>query len=271
MADISSIAVLNPTQLCHKVADAMEAKAKRPASKAFLLSILAGIFIGLGFMFCAIANVAGAGKIVGAFLFSLGLMLVVILGADLFTSTTLTLIPRFCHKISWSQMFSNWILVYLGNFVGSLLLVAIIVASGNPFSGGGATALFYINTTAAKLSHTFFEALLLGIMCNFMVCLAVWMAFAGHTLLDKMFAVAFPVAMFVACGFEHSVANMFMLPMGLICNHMISAQIPDGLLTWGNILTKNLIPVTIGNIIGGGIFVGLSQWYLYLKGQETEK
>lgn len=274
MSDSPSFEALNPYQMVDKAAAAMEGKALKPAGKAFLLAIMAGVFIGLGFVYCSIANVTGAGKIVGGLVFSLGLMLVVVLGGDLFTSTTMTLIPRASGKITWGQMFSNWGVVYAGNFVGSIFLVAIILLSGHPWESSGSVAVFYINTTEHKLTHTFIEALFLGAMCNLMVCLGVWMSYAGRSLFDKMIACLFPVGLFISCGFEHSVANMFMIPMGILCSGMmppeVAAKLADpahiaSVLTWPNFILKNLIPVTLGNILGGGVFVGLFHWFVYLR------
>ena len=274
MADSSSFEALNPYQMCDKAAAVMAGKAIKPAGKAFLLAVMAGVFIGLGFVYCAIANASGAGKIVGGLVFSLGLMLVIVLGADLFTSTTMTLIPRASRRITWGQMFANWGVVYAGNFVGSLILVALILLSGHPLENGGSIALVYINTTEHKLTHTFIEALFLGVMCNLIVCLGVWMSYAGRSLFDKMIACLFPVGLFIACGFEHSVANMFMIPIGILCSHMmppeVAAKLADpahiaSVLHWQNFIFKNLIPVTLGNILGGGVFVGLFHWLIYLR------
>ena len=263
---------LNAAQLYEKALSVMEEKAIKNQRKVFLAAVMAGVFIGLGFVYCAMANVAGAGKIVGGLVFSLGLMLVVVCGGDLFTSSTLTLIPRAHGSVTWRQVFVNWSVVYAGNFVGSILLVTIVLLSGHPWESGGNVALFYINTTAHKLDHTFVEAVFLGILCNLMVCLGVWMSYAGRSLLDKMAACLLPVGLFIACGFEHSVANMFMIPMGIICGQIMPPEVaaklasPHALtseLTWWNFLIKNLIPVTLGNIIGGGILVGLYQWNLH--------
>lgn len=273
-------AFMSPYQMSCRAEAIMEAKAKQKHSRAFLLAIMAGVFIGLGFVYCAIANVSGAGKIVGGLVFSLGLLLVIVLGADLFTSTTLTLIVRASRKISWSQMFTNWAVVYAGNFIGAIFLVALILLSGHPWENDGQVALFCIKATQIKLSHSFVEAVFLGAMCNLMVCLGVWMSYAGQTLMDKMAACLFPVGLFIACGFEHSVANMYMIPMGILCNQMLpdvlgihlagSPQI-NTLFTWGNFFFKNLLPVTLGNILGGGIFVGMYHWYIYLRpGQEPQ-
>lgn len=277
MSQIQSSDALNPSRICDMAAAIMEDKAKRPHKTAFLLAIMAGLCIGLGFVYCAVANVTEAGKIVGGLVFSLGLMLVIILGADLFTSTTLTLIPRACGRITWKEMLVNWGVVYAGNFVGAITLVVIILLSGHPWDYGGKVGLFYITTTEHKLSYTFIEAVFLGIMCNLMVCLGVWMSYAGRSVVDKMAACLFPVGLFISCGFEHSIANMFMIPIGIVCSQTIPTQFISQLtdfaqiqatLTWGNFLLKNLLPVTIGNIIGGGVMVGLFHWLVYLKDKD---
>lgn len=277
MSEAQAFDALNPHQICNKAAAIMESKAKKPHKQAFLLAIMAGLFIGLGFVYCVVANVTGAGKIVGGLVFSLGLMLVIILGADLFTSTTLTLIPRASGRISWGEMLTNWGVVYVGNFVGAIVLVFIILLSGHPWENGGKVGLSYIAITEHKLSFTFVQAVFLGLMCNLMVCLGVWMSYAGRSILDKMAACLFPVGLFISCGFEHSIANMFMIPIGILCSQTIPsqlvAQVTDiahiqATLTWGNFLLKNLLPVTIGNIIGGGVMVGLFHWLVYLKDKD---
>lgn len=265
---------MTPPQMAHRAAAVMHAKATQRHSRTFLLAIMAGLFIGLGFVYCTIANVTGAGKIVGGLVFSLGLTLVIVLGADLFTSTTLTLMVRASRKISWGQLFSNWAVVYVGNFIGAMLLVALILLSGHPWANGGQVALFCIQLTQLKLSHTFVEAVFLGAMCNLMVCLGVWMSYAGRSFVDKMAACLFPVGLFIACGFEHSVANMYMIPLGILCNDLLPPALaaaltqPEqiaALFTWQNFLLVNLLPVTLGNILGGGIFVGMYHWYIYLR------
>jgi formate transporter len=271
---LPSFDALDPFQICYKAETAMEGKAKKAVSSAFLLAIMAGLFIGLGFIYCSVANVAGAGKIVGGLVFSVGLMLVVIFGADLFTGSAMTLVARASGKITWGQLLYNWVVVYFGNLIGALLLVALVHFSGHAWQSGGAIAVFYINTTAHKLSYTFVEALFLGILCNLMVCLAVWMSLGGRSVLDKMLVCLFPVGLFIASGFEHSIANMFMLPSGVIASQIAPPEVLAKLadpkhiaetLTWSNVIFKNLIPVTIGNIIGGGVLVGLFNWLIYLR------
>ena len=274
MSETFSFDVLNPQQMCHKAAAVMESKAKTPHSRAFGLAVMAGVFIGLGFIYCGIANVSGAGKIVGGFVFSLGLTLCVVVGGDLFTSTTMTIIPRCGGQITWGRMFANWGVVYTGNFLGSILLVAIILLSGHPWDYEGGIGIWYLTVTAHKLSYTFVNALFLGVMCNLMVCLGVWMSFSGRSFTDKMLACLFPVGLFIACGFEHSIANMYMIPMGILCSQTIpadiAAKVPNlqemrEVMTWSNFVLKNLLPVTLGNIIGGGIMVGWFHWFMYLR------
>ncbi len=260
--------------VAEKALDIMTAKVNKPHYKAFLLSIMAGVFIGLGFVYCIIANVEGAGKIVGGLVFSLGLLLTIILGADLFTSTTMTVISVASKKVTLGQMLANWGVVYFGNFIGALILVGLIIMSGHPFDYGGKIGLYYISVANHKLEHTFIKAIGLGIMCNIMVCLAVWMSFSASNLTDKMIAVLFPVGLFISAGFEHSVANMFMIPAAIytlmlstpeMIHSLIDVEILQKSLTWSNFFIKNLLPVTVGNILGGSIFIALYQWLIYLK------
>ena len=271
---------LDPRQMALKAESSMTAKAKKQHSKAFLLAVLAGVCIGLGFVYCAIANVTGAGKIVGGLVFSLGLMLVVILGADLFTSTTMTLIAKASKKITWNELFANWGVVYVGNFIGSMILVGIIYMSGHCQDNNWLVGTWYLTTTEHKLTHTFTEAVGLGILCNIMVCLGVWMSYAGRSVVDKLLVCLFPVGLFIACGFEHSIANMFMIPSGLFLSYVAppevlaklhSPELVGEIFTWGNFVIKNLIPVTIGNIIGGGLMIGLFHWLIYLRPDAREE
>lgn len=260
--------------VAEKALDIMMMKANRAHHKVLLYAMMAGVFIGLGFIYCVIANVQGAGKIVGGLVFSLGLLLTLVLGADLFTSSTMTVMAVASKKITLQKMFTNWGLVYSGNFIGALVLVGLIIMSGHPFDNGGQIGLYYISTAEHKLAHTFIEAVGLGILCNIMVCLAVWMSLSAHSLTDKMIAVLFPVGLFIAAGFEHSVANMFMVPAGIyslmlatpeMLNNIIDVEILRTTLTWQNFFIHNLIPVTLGNIIGGSFFIAIYQWLIHIK------
>lgn len=274
MSDSASFDAFTPRQMCERALTIMEANAVRPAREAFPLAILAGVLIGMGFVYCALVNVVGGGRVLGGLVFSIGLQMVVALGAALFTATSMTLIPRAEGRVTWGQVLSNWAVVYAGNFLGCLLLVGIVLLSGHPWENGGAIARFCIDTTAHKLSHTFVEAVFLGVLCNMMVCLGVWMSYGGRSLFDRIVVCIMPVGLFIACGFEHSIANMYMLPLGILCSRLappeLLAQLPDpahvaATLTWPNFLLRNLLPVTLGNILGGGVLVGLSHWYIHLR------
>lgn len=261
--------------------DAGVYKATKHPLKTFYLAITAGVFISIAFVFYITATTGTAGvpfglaKLVGGICFSLGLMLVVLSGADLFTSTVLIVIAKASGRISWGQLGANWLNVYLGNLVGALFFVALIWFSGEYMVANGQWGLNVLQTADHKLHHTFIEAVCLGIQANLMVCLAVWMSYSGRTLTDKMLAMVLPVGMFVASGFEHSIANMFMIPMGIVVKHFTTPEfwqavgaVPEQFahLTVSNFIIDNLIPVTIGNIIGGGLLVGLTYWVIYLRG-----
>lgn len=260
-----------------------EHKANRPSWQALLMAVNAGAFIALAFMFYTTALADGHGKLVGGLCFSLGLMLCVILSGELFTSSTLTLVARASGLTTWRQLLKNWGIVYSGNLIGGLIIVALVMLARQYDAFHGHWGQVVLDTSLHKISHFregeswirgFLEAMTMGIFCNIMVCLAVWVGFAGKTLTDKMLAMIFPVGMFVASGFEHSIANMFMIPAGISIVNFAEPEFwsSTGLdithyesLTVMNFVVKNLIPVTIGNIIGGGIFIGLWNWYLNVK------
>ena len=202
----------------------------------------------------------------------------VVCGADLFTSTVLTVMAKASGLISWGQLLLNWVVVYLGNLVGALFFVALIWFAGQHMNSNGLWGLNVLQTADHKMHHTFIEAVCLGTLCNLMVCLAVWMSYSGHTLTDKIMAMLLPIGMFVASGFEHSIANMFLIPLAIIIRdfapdtfwtavHSSADNFPA--LTVSNFITANLIPVTIGNIIGGGLLVGLTYWIIYLRNQNN--
>lgn len=273
--------LLLPPAMAKVAEDAGVYKATKHPLTTFYLAITAGMFISIAFVFYITATTGtstipfGIAKLVGGTCFSLGLILCVVCGADLFTSTVLIVVAKASGRITWGQLARNWVNVYVGNLVGALLFVLLIWLSGMYMTANGAWGLNVLQTADHKMHHTFIEAVCLGILANLMVCLAVWMSYSGRSLMDKMFAMILPVAMFVACGFEHSIANMFMIPMGIVVRHFASPEFwtavgssPDSFshLTVLNFLTDNLIPVTLGNIIGGGLLVGLTYWVIYLRG-----
>lgn len=270
-----------PPAMAKIAEDAGVYKATKQPLTTFYLAITAGVFISIAFVFYITATTGtstipfGIAKLIGGTCFSLGLILCVICGADLFTSTVLIVVAKASGRITWCQLLRNWANVYIGNLVGALLFVLLIWLSGMYMTANGAWGLNVLQTADHKMHHTFVEAVCLGILANLMVCLAVWMSYSGRSLMDKMFAMILPVAMFVASGFEHSIANMFMIPMAIVVRDFASPEFwtavgssPESFshLTVLNFITDNLIPVTIGNIIGGGLLVGLTYWVIYLRG-----
>lgn len=276
----------NPCELLSPYAMAKTAeqvaiyKATKKPIKTLYSAIMAGMFISIAFAFYITVTTGtstvpfGFSKLVGGICFSLGLILCVICGADLFTSTVLLIVAKATKAITWRQMLSNWAIVYIGNFIGALLFVAIIWFAGEHLVANGLWGVNVLQVSSHKLHHTFTQAVFLGILANLMVCLATWMSYAGRTLIDKAFIMILPVAMFVAGGFEHSIANMFMVPMGIVIKtfansefwNMISLDTGQfSILSMKNFFIYNLIPVTIGNIIGGSLLVGLTYWVIYLR------
>ncbi len=253
-----------------------KAKVNLSAGRMFLLGILAGIFIGIGGLSSTIIGVsiplASVAKFAGAVVFPGGLMMVLIAGSELFTGNCLLAIPLLEKEITVGQMLRNWIIVWAGNFVGGMAVAAVAVFShgAGQFSNGLAVSM--ISTAVTKAALPFSDAFLRGIACNFIVCIAVWMSFAAKQVQGKLMAVFFPIMMFVLCGFEHSVANMYFIFAGIFGNMVpeyaqaaVDAGIDSSALTVGNAFTGNLIPVTLGNIIGGFVLVGCVYWYVYLK------
>lgn len=272
--------LLLPSEMAKVAEDAGVYKATKHPFTTFFLAITAGVFISIAFAFYITATTGtaavpwGLAKLVGGICFSLGLMLVVVCGADLFTSTVLTVVAKASGRISWAQLARNWIIVYVGNFIGAIFFVALIWFAGQYMAANGAWGLNVLQTADHKMHHTFTEAVCLGILANLMVCMAVWMSYSGRSLMDKMFAMVLPVAMFVASGFEHSIANMFLIPMAIIIKDFATPEFWQATgasaeqfshLTVGHFITDNLIPVTLGNIIGGGLLVGLTYWVIYLR------
>ena len=269
---------LNPFEICEKVEEISKQKAVSPLRALIVLGILAGVYIGFGAELSTmvtydLAKYLGVGfsKFLAGTVFSVGLMLVVIGGAELFTGNCLMLGCRMQHKIKFGGLLRNWTIVYFANFAGSLLLVGIIYYSGLwkvGHFGVGAKALMIANN---KVNLSFVEALCRGICCNWLVCLAVWLATAAQDITGKILGIYFPIMAFVASGFEHSIANMYFIPMGLCLKGNEAVVTASGLfgklgqLTWGGFLWNNLLPVTIGNIIGGGIFVAGAYCFVFAK------
>jgi formate transporter len=271
--------MLSPAQMARAAEDAAYAKATGRPLKSFLLGLTAGGYIALGFVFYITSQVgaaslawSGGARVLGGIVFATGLVLVVLTGAELFTSSTLTLSARASGRITWGQLLRNWGIVYLANFLGAMTMVALVYLSGTWHNASGGWGAVVLNTSLAKLHHSFLEAFTLGVLCNLMVCLAVWAAYSGRTTTDKILAVTMPIALFVASGFEHSVANMFLVPLGILIKDTAGAGFWSraGLaegdfadLNWAGFLLDNLAPVTLGNIVGGGVMIGILYWTIF--------
>lgn len=239
------------------------------------LSLLAGMFIGMGALFMTYVKADqtlsfAAASVLGGFVFSLGLLLVIVAGAELFTGNTMMVMAALSKKIGWGDVGKNWVLVWVFNFIGSLILVGIIFGTGVMAMKAGDNTIGnqMVAVASGKINLDPAQIFFRGIMCNFLVCLAVYMGFAGRTVIDKVFTTIMPVMAFVAMGFEHCVANMFFLPMGVLAAGAgFGTQIDAALLAnvnWGGVF-YNIGFATLGNIVGGAIFVGVMYWWAFHK------
>ena len=251
--------MFTPAEVANNVIGIGKAKAGNKAYKLFLLGILAGMFIalaaaGANTAMSTIANPSVA-KLVSALIFPAGLTMVLLAGSELFTGNNLIIVSVLTGDVKLTAMLKNWCIVYLGNFVGSVFIALLTNLSGQTGLFGGALLETTMKVATAKASLDFGKAILLGIGCNFLVCIAVWISFAAKSVGGKLAGLYLPTMLFVLCGFEHSVANMYYVPAGIIAG-------ADA--TWGAFFLNNLIPVTIGNIIGGAVLVGVMYWAIYL-------
>lgn len=250
----------SPAEVAERVERIGVAKAKLPFLQTFVLGLLAGAFIAFGAMFFTLVMTEsglglGPARLLGGMAFSLGLILVVIGGAELFTGNNLIVMAWADKQVTTSGLLKNWGIVYVANFIGAMGCVVLVYFSGILSLGGDAMAATAANIATGKVQLTWVEAFTRGILCNTLVCLAVWLCFAAHTVSGKILSILFPISAFVALGFEHSVANMYLIPIGALAGADIS--ILDFL--------NNLVPVTLGNIVGGSIFVALTYWVIYLR------
>ena len=250
-----------------------QGKAQMPVFRAFLLAVMAGLFIGMGGMFMLLvkgdASLSFApSALLGGFAFSLGLFAVLVAGAELFTGNSLMLQGFLSGKYTLASLLRSWCVVYAGNLVGSLLLVALLRLANFAGMHGGAVGSAMVSVAAAKCALPWSVAFGRAIMCNVLVCLAVWMGFAGRTVVDKFLCAALPVTAFVACGFEHCVANMFFIPMGMVT--VASGVIPEGVDISALGMTgalSNLSAATLGNVVGGAVLFAGIYWLAYKKGE----
>ncbi len=274
---------LSPAEIAAEAVSYGKKKTDLTILKMLFLGLAAGAFIAFAaegsnmaaFNLFLNNNTYGLGKAIAGAIFGTGLMLVIIAGGELFTGNVLILTGVMQKQIKISRMLRNWFFVYIGNFIGSVLIAWFMNLSGLFDSSAGDLGAVTIKIAAYKVNLSFVKAIVLGIMCNWLVCLAVWMAWGAKDITGKIFAIFFPIWLFITSGFEHSVANMYYIPAGIMAKgseKLAEAAIAHGMtaeglagLNWGTFITGNLIPVTIGNIIGGGLFVAFIYWFAYLK------
>ncbi len=271
-------------------------KSEMPILKTFMLAVLAGAFIALGAIFATTVSAGslpvtnpdgtiafsvglpyGVVRLLSGVVFSLGLILVVVGGAELFTGNNLIVMAWASRKVSGKALFRNWGIVYLGNFVGAMGTAVLTFFTRQYTFGSNAVGITALKTAIAKCDLTFLQAVALGILCNALVCLAVWLTYSARSTMDKILAIVFPITAFVAAGFEHSIANMYFISFALFIKDFdpvfitsVTAQVPRlDKLTWPAFLLKNLLPVTIGNIIGGAVLVAAVYWAIFLRSSES--
>jgi formate transporter len=272
-------------------------KAEMPVLKMFMLSVLAGAFISLGAIFATTIGAGGMSltaadgtvalntslpygvtRLLMGLVFSLGLILVVVGGAELFTGNNLIVMAWANGKVTGSALLRNWVIVYVGNFVGSIGTAILMFMTRQYTFGTNSVGITALRIGVAKVELNFMQAIALGILCNALVCLAVWLTYSARSTIDKIAAIIFPITAFVAAGFEHSVANMYFIPYALLVKDFdagfistVADKVPHlDLLTWQAFLVRNLLPVTIGNIIGGAVLVAAAYWAIFLRSAKPQ-
>lgn len=271
---------LKPAEILDYTIETGVAKSGGRFFKLLFLSIMAGAFIAFAaegsnmaaFNLFYQPTTYGLGKALAGAIFGTGLMLVVLCGGELFTGNTLILAAVCEKRVKVATMLRNWVIVYIGNLIGSLLIAYMMYQSGLFSSGADVLGAVTIKIAAYKTGLSFMQAFYLGIMCNWLVCLAVWLSYGADTMAGKILGIFFPIWLFITSGFEHSVANMYYIPAGILAKanesfvelSHVSAEALNQL-TWSGFFIDNLIPVTLGNIVGGGIFVGIAYWFVYKK------
>ena len=259
-----------PREIAERIETVGVAKAHMATLPLLMLGGLAGAFIGLGSLFYVLVKSDpslgfAAGSVLGGLVFSLGLLLVVVAGAELFTGNNLLALAWADRKISSADVLRNWVLVCLANFAGAAGLAVLVFASGHTELNGGAIAQQVVKIALAKQDLSFGHAFFRGVLCNVLVCMAVWMAMAGRSVTDRMVAIVLPVTAFVAAGFEHSIANMYFMPLAMLIQHFNPSTMANGIVTWGG-MAGNLVPVIAGNLVGGSVLVGLTYHVIYRRG-----
>jgi formate/nitrite transporter len=256
-----------PQEIAERVQGVGVKKARLPLLSQLILSLLGGAFIGMGALFYVLIHSdAGLGfatrQVFAALSFCLGMLLVVVAGAELFTGNNLIVMARAQGLIGSGEVLRNWVIVFAGNLMGTVGLALLVVLSGHPGMNDGAIGRDYLHIAEAKAALPFFVALWRGVLCNALVCLAIWMSYAGRSVIDKAVAIIFPIAAFVAAGFEHCIANLYYFAMALLLDPQSSMPLLAGML-------RNLVAVVIGNVIGGSVLVGLVYYLIYIRRPRT--
>lgn len=266
---IFNLNAYSPAEIKEAVEKVGVKKANLPFLASFMLAVIAGGSIGLGALYYTVvvsdAELSFAtGRVMGGVVFSVGLAIVLVGGAELFTGNNLIVMAWASGYVPTKELLRNWIVVYFGNLIGSLGLVVLVFLSHHLEMNGGRVGLSILNTAAAKIQPDTLTLFFKGVLCNLLVCLAVWLAYAGRSVTDKIVALVFPISAFIAAGFEHCVANMYFLPLAWLMARTgnIPADFDASAITMTGII-HNLVPVTLGNIVGGAGLVGAMYWIIY--------
>lgn len=261
----------SPFEVAKSFIEIGHTKAKLSIGKLLILGFLAGLFIsitGVGATAAAVTiDNATVARILSAAVFPGGLVMVIVVGAELFTGNSLMIISTLEKKITFIQMLKNWLFVYIGNFIGSLFVALLVVYGHTASLYDGKLAESMVNIAAGKVNLTLSDAFIRAILCNILVCVAVWVAAAAKNVSGKIVALYLPIFVFVLCGYEHCVANMYYIPVGIFASSEYGIAAES--LNWGSFILKNLIPVTLGNIVGG-CFIGTTYWAAYLKNADNK-
>ncbi len=258
-----------PEEIARRVEESGVAKARLPAMTTAMLGMLAGAFIAIGSLyFTVVASDASLGfaasRVLGGLVFSVGLILVIVAGGELFTGNNLLAMAWADGRVSTLELMRNWVIALVANAVGASGMAVLVVLSGYPDLNGGAVGTTAVKIAAAKAALPFWKAFFAGVLCNILVCMAVWLALAGRTVVDKIAAIVFPISAFVAAGFEHSVANMYFIPLGILLRDTLDVAAVAGIehLHWAG-YARSLVPVILGNIVGGSGLVALVYYLIY--------
>jgi formate transporter len=272
---IFNLNAYNPAEIQEAIETVGIKKAAMPILPCFILAVVAGGSIGFGALYYSIvasdADLSFATvRVLGGLVFSLGIAIVLLAGAELFTGNNLIVMAWASGKISTMAVLRNWAIVYVGNFVGAVGLAILVLLSHHSEMNGGRIGLTILSTALAKISPSALTLFVKGVLCNMLVCLAVWLAYAGRSVTDKIMGLILPISAFVAAGFEHCVANMYFLSLAWLLTefHGVPANLDASSITIPGII-HNLVPVTLGNIVGGAGLVGLVYWLVYQRGLGT--